>query len=39
MQSKSAFKAQGLLALLPLPPKNWGSNLYFMWPLGAQPII
>ena len=39
MQSKSASKAQGLLALLPLPPKIWGSNLYFMWPLGAQPII
>ena len=32
-------KAQGLLALLPLAPKIWGSNLYFMWPLGAQPII
>ena len=29
MHSKSAFRAQGLLALLPLPPKNLGLKSLF----------
>ena len=29
--TNGASRAQGLLALLPLPPINWGLNPYFMW--------